>query len=146
MKIKLCLPFKGNFPITFGFGEISADESIREKFNLWGIKGHHGIDFGLPEGIEVLACDKGKVIQVGENRDFGIRVIIKHSWGQSIYAHLKESQLTLNQKVKTGQIIGLSGKSGAAFGPHLHFGIKPNKPNLNNGFLGFVDPSPYLEY
>ena len=33
---------------------------------------------------------------------------------------------------------------GAAFGEHLHFAIKPNNPDLTNGYLGFIDPSPYL--
>ena len=41
-------------------------------------------------------------------------------------------------------MIGLSGSSGAAFGEHLHFAIKPNNPDSNNGYLGFIDPAPYL--
>lgn len=145
MRFKLLLPFKGGFPITFIFGQISSDKQIQEKFKTWRIKGHNGIDFGLPEGTEVLSCDKGKVIQAGENGDFGICVTIKHSWGESIYAHLQQTKVSHNQKVKVGQIIGLSGKTGAAFGAHLHFGIKPNNPDLNNGYLGFIDPMPFFK-
>jgi len=46
--------------------------------------------------------------------------------------------------VQTNKVIGLSGSSGAAFGEHLHLAIKPNNPDLNNGYLGFIDPAPYL--
>jgi len=31
-----------------------------------------------------------------------------------------------------------------AFGEHLHFAIKPNNPDKNNGYLGFIDPAPYI--
>lgn len=145
MRIKLVLPFSGNFPITFKFGAVSIDPGIQEKFILWGIKGHNGIDFGLPEGTEVLTSGSGKVVQAGENGDFGICVTIKHSWGQSIYAHLKKSNTKVGQKVRIGQIIGLSGKTGTAFGEHLHFGIKPKNADLNNGYLGFIDPLPFFK-
>ncbi len=138
------LPFNGNFSITFSFGAQSQDERIKQKFSEWGIIGHHGLDFGLPEGAEVLAVDSGKVIQSGDNGDFGISVTTQHPWGQSLYAHLKEAKVSQDQEVKTGGVIGLSGQTGTAFGEHLHFGIKPNNPDLNNGYLGFIDSTPYL--
>jgi len=71
-------------------------------------------------------------------------VIINHQWGESLYAHLQEIKVTKDQQVKAGEVIGLSGKTGAAFGPHLHFGIKPLNFDQNNGYLGFVDPAPYF--
>lgn len=144
MEPKLRLPFNGDFPATFGFGEVSTVETIKQKFSEWGIVGHHGIDYGLPEGTEVLASDTGKVIQSGENGDFGISIILEHSWGQSIYAHLKETKVNVGDEVEAGKLIGLSGKTGAAFGEHLHFGIKLSNTDSNNGYLGFTDPSPYF--
>jgi type IV secretory pathway VirB10-like protein len=93
-----------------------------------------------------LATDTGKVIQAGENGSFGISITIQHSWGQSFYAHLKEAKVTPdpNKEIKAGELIALSGKSGTATGFHLHFGIKPNKPDAGNGYHGYVDPSPFL--
>jgi len=137
-------PFSGNFPVTFAFGQQSDNEEIKKKFQEWGIVGHNGLDFGLSAGNDVFACDVGKVIQSGDNGDFGTSITIQHSWGQSIYGHLQETKVKENDEVKVNQVIGLSGSSGAAFGEHLHFAIKPNNPDLTNGYLGFIDPSPYL--
>lgn len=143
--IKLKLPFKEKFPITFKFGEISKNPEIKKKYLEWGIKGHNGVDFGLKIGIKVLAADHGKVIFNGVNGEYGLNIILEHKWGSSLYAHLSKIKVKLNKKVKRGQILGLSGSSGFTTGPHLHFGIKPKDPNLENGYLGFIDPEPYLK-
>ena len=137
-------PFSGNFTVTFSFGQQSDNEEIKKKFQEWGIVGHNGIDFGLFAGNEVFACDTGKIIQSGDNGDFGTSITIQHSWGQSIYAHLQGTKVNEGEDVGVNKIIGLSGSSGAAFGEHLHFAIKPNNPDLNNGYLGFIDPAAYL--
>lgn len=138
-------PFNGNFPVTFPFNSQPTSEELKQKFQQWGISGHHGIDFSLPEGTEVVAVDSGDVIQSGENGDYGNSVTIQHPWGQSLYAHLQETKVSVDQTVNAGDLIGLSGQTGSgAFGPHLHFGIKPNNTDNSNGFLGFIDPSPYL--
>lgn len=144
-KILLRLPFKGDYPVTFAFGVTSNREEIKKKFEELGIVGHNGIDFGLPEGAEVVAAAGGKVIQAGENGDFGISVTIQHKWGTSLYAHLKESKVSTKQKVKADEVIGLSGQSGSAFGAHLHLGIRPINTDLNNGYRGYIDPRPYIK-
>lgn len=144
MEPKLRLPFNGDFPITFSFGAVSDNEEIKKKFQERGITGHHGIDYGLPEGTEVVVTDTGKVIQSGDNEEWGISVTLEHSWGQSIYAHLKETKVNVGDEVEAGKPIGLSGKSGAAFGEHLHFGIKLKDADANNGYLGFTDPTQYF--
>jgi len=137
-------PFSGNIPVTFTFGALTDNEDIKKKFSEWGIVGHNGLDFGMSAGTEVFPCDGGKVIQSGDNGDFGTCIAIQHSWGQSLYAHLSETKLKVGDEVFPNKIIGLSGSSGAAFGEHLHFAIKPNNFDSNNGYLGFVDPAPYL--
>ncbi len=144
MEPKLRLPFNGDFPVTFSFGAVSDNEEIKKKFQEWGITGHHGIDYGLPERTEVVAADTGKVIQSGDNGEWGISVTLEHSWGQSIYAHLKETKVNVGDGIEVGKPVGLSGKTGAAFGEHLHFGIKLKDVDANNGYLGFTDPSPYF--
>lgn len=139
----LILPFTGNFPITLEFGEIPSDKNLQLEYEQFGAIGHDGVDFGLPEGTEVLAVDDGEVIQVGEG-DYGITIILKHKWGLSYYGHLSEVSVSLGQEVKKGEVIGLSGDSGFSTGPHLHFSLRPNKYDTGNGFLGKVDPAVYL--
>ena len=99
----LYFPFSGNIPITFSFGQQSDNEDIKKKFQEWGIVGHNGLDFGLSAGNEVFACDVGKVIQSGDNGDFGTSITIQHSWGQSIYGHLQETKVKENDEVKVNQ-------------------------------------------
>ena len=140
----LSFPFYGSVSPSLLFNQVPDDERIKQKFTEWGIIGHNGLDFPLVEGTEILACDSGKVIQVGDNGDYGICVTIQHSWGQSVYAHLKETKVSVDQEVKVSELIGFSGQTGSAFGPHLHFAIKPNNPNESNGYLGLIDPAPYL--
>lgn len=140
----LSYPYYGRYPITFGWGAQSSDEEIKKKYQEWGLVGHNGIDIGLPEGTEVLACDDGTVIQVGDNGDFGISITIKHAWGISIYGHLQSFGVLVNDQVKKKQVIGSSGQTGFVTGPHLHFGIQPISPNGGNGYGGYIDPTPYL--
>ena len=137
-------PFYGSYPISFDFGAVSTDENIQKKYQEWGILGHNGVDFALREGTEVLSCDEGVVIQVGDNGDFGITVTIKHSWGTSIYCHLQSFGVLVNDHVSKAQVVGLSDHTGFVTGPHLHFGIQPNDVNINNGYLGYINPNPYL--
>ncbi|EKE06095.1 MAG: peptidase M23 [uncultured bacterium] len=141
---QLHYPFSGTFAVTFSFGAKSDNEEIKKKFTEWGITGHNGLDFGLTEGTDVYPCDNGRVIQSGENGDFGNSVTIEHSWGTSLYAHLKETKINVGDNAEVNKVIGISGKTGAAFGEHLHLAIKPNNPDVNNGYLGFIDPSSYL--
>ncbi len=137
-------PFYSSYPVTFDFGAQPTDERIKKKYQEWGIVGHNGVDFGLQEGTEVLACDEGMVTQAGDNGDHGISVTIKHSWGTSIYSHLQSFGALVNDHVAKAQVVGSSGQTGFTTGPHLHFSIQPNNPDTNNGYLGFINPAPYL--
>ncbi|MDE2021809.1 MAG: peptidoglycan DD-metalloendopeptidase family protein [Patescibacteria group bacterium] len=97
--------------------------------------GHDGVDIGAPIGTPVLAALTGTVLATG-NTDlahdpqgnqcysFGKWVMLKHNNGlNTMYAHLSEIDVTKGQSVTTGQVLGLSGMTGYATGPHLHFGV-----------------------
>jgi murein DD-endopeptidase MepM/ murein hydrolase activator NlpD len=93
-------------------------------------KGHNGIDLAASIGTPVKAALSGVVIGTG-NTDatpgcysFGKWVFIKHYNGLStIYAHLSEIDVSNGQTVTIGQVLGYSGETGYATGPHLHFGV-----------------------
>ncbi|MDD7449460.1 MAG: M23 family metallopeptidase [Treponema sp.] len=93
---------------------------------------HYGIDFGVPEGTEVFACSSGKVV-LAENRiSTGNSIVIEHLPGlYSIYYHLSEMNVTEGQKVKKGDRIALSGKTGMVTGPHLHWEVRLNGQAVN---------------
>lgn len=93
-------------------------------------KGHNGIDFGVPIGTPLKAALAGTVVGTG-NTDaikgcysFGRWVLIRHANGlDTMYAHLSMVNVGAGQQVATGEVIGYSGETGYATGPHLHFGV-----------------------
>jgi murein DD-endopeptidase MepM/ murein hydrolase activator NlpD len=93
-------------------------------------KGHNGIDLGMPTGTPLKAALGGVVAGTG-NTDairgcysFGKWILIKHGNGLStLYAHLSQIGVSSGQAVETGEVIGYSGETGYATGPHLHFGV-----------------------
>ena len=105
-------------------GIISGSFGNQRIFN--GIKKnpHSGADIAAPEGTSVKASGDGKVVLVGKDYFYtGNMVIIAH--GQelyTIYAHLKEANVKINDEVKQGDVIGFVGKTGRATGAHLHWG------------------------
>lgn len=132
-------PFDGSFKITQEFGKNPAD------YAKFGLKGHNGIDFGLPTGTEVRATHGGVVKEAtNDPTGYGLYIKIENSIEGSLYAHLKEFKVKLNDTVTEGQVIGLSDNTGNSTGPHLHFGYYRLPRDRQNGFSGYVDPAPFF--
>jgi len=141
----LVMPFQGNYPITQGFGAQMTDPTLQAFYTQYGLAGHDGVDFGVPMDTPLYAVDDGNVMQAGPG-DYGTTIIIRHAWGESYYGHLSNTAVNVGEHVTKGELIGYSGESGEATGPHLHFGIRPNNPDMLNGYYGKVDPLQYLPY
>lgn len=103
------------------------------------IRTHHGVEFNVDYNTEILAAASGTVVfagsdntqLLGEHLDFyGNAIVIEHDslWqGQpvyTLYGHLSDIFVSLGQFVDMQQVIGLSGASGIADGPHLHFEVR----------------------
>jgi murein DD-endopeptidase MepM/ murein hydrolase activator NlpD len=141
----LVMPFTGSYPITQGFGAQQTDPSLQAFYTQFGLAGHDGVDFGVPMDTPLYAVDNGTVIWSGPG-DYGITIIIQHGWGESYYGHLSSTVAKVGQAVLKGQLIGYSGESGDATGPHLHFGMRPDNSDMTNGYYGKIDPLPYLPF
>lgn len=86
---------------------------------------HAGIDFGIPTGSPVRACAPGRVVFAGERIVTGNTVIIEHLPGVfSLYYHLDRVSVTAGTAVEGLSPIGLSGATGLATGPHLHWEVR----------------------
>lgn len=132
-------PFNGNYRLTQGFGENPA------AYAKFGMKGHNGLDYGLPTGTPVLAAEDGKVVTVASDPPgFGNYVRIQGNY-VTLYAHLDHATVPVGTRVTAGQQIGVSDNTGNSSGPHLHFGIKPLTADNNNGYFGAIDPMPILK-
>lgn len=88
---------------------------------------HYGNDYGIPTGTEVHACSEGKVVMAESRISTGWSVVIEHLPGlYSLYYHMSELNVSEGDMVKQGDLIGKSGATGLATGPHLHWEIRLN--------------------
>lgn len=99
---------------------------IRSPFGLrgGGILGdkHRGIDLAAEVGTPVRPVLSGRVRTAGTMRGYGKVIWIDHGRDAlSVYAHLSEISVKEGQRVTKATVIGRTGQSGNATGPHLHF-------------------------
>ena len=99
-------------------------------------KMHTGVDFAMDIGNPIYATGDGVVETVDfDFFGYGNCITIDHGFGyETKYAHLNSVNVTEGMKVKRGDCIAESGKSGRASGPHLHYEViyKGNKVNPMN--------------
>lgn len=85
---------------------------------------HRGMDFRAPTGTAIEAVADGRVILTEFHYYAGNSMYIDHGNGViSLYFHLSKFEVSKGEVVKRGQIIGRSGSTGRATGPHLHLSI-----------------------
>jgi murein DD-endopeptidase MepM/ murein hydrolase activator NlpD len=86
---------------------------------------HAGIDYGVPTGTPVTSCAPGKVILAKSRIVTGNSVVIEHLPGvYSLYYHRDSLAVNEGEPVETGTLLGQSGSTGLATGPHLHWEIR----------------------
>lgn len=99
-------------PITSPFGDPNL---------LGGLRTHasdHN-DYGTSEGTPIGAVQSGVVTEVGTHPQFGNYVVVKGLDGHSIrYFHGSSVPVQRGQKVNQGDVIMVSGNTGASTGPH----------------------------
>ena len=108
-----------------------ADAAISDVFGSQRIfngkseSPHLGLDFRVPSGTPVAAMNDGTVLLARLLYYEGNFVVLDHGQGLlTIYMHLSEFKVKEGDQVKRGQVIGLSGGTGRATGPHLHVGVR----------------------
>lgn len=141
-------PFRGDYPITQKYGEIIPGVTYKNE-------PHTGIDYACPEGTPILASADGTVkFAALDQFGYGLMVILYHSDGKgTCYAHLSRIDVKLRDTVKQGDQIGLSGHSGNATGPHLHFEARSKwfdykaheDPVIFLPLMNFADAPEYTE-
>jgi hypothetical protein len=100
---------------------------------------HRGLDIAAETGTPIYACNEGLVIHAEDDLYYtGGTIILDHGHGvKSIYAHLSNVKVTVNQTVSKDDIIGEVGSTGRSTGPHLHWGVMV--------FNTYVDPQLLLD-
>jgi murein DD-endopeptidase MepM/ murein hydrolase activator NlpD len=103
------------------------------------LRPHHGVEFNVPHNTEILAVASGTVVVAGPDNQtvygehlnfYGNLVVIQHDPpynGQpvfTLYGHLSQPLVEVGQRVEAEQVIALSGATGVADGPHMHFEVR----------------------
>ncbi len=157
-------PFSGEFTLTNYF-----DHSLPKQFKdnngyqlnfkglqvRGGIDGHSGYDWVMPTGTPLLAVANGVVDFARSHPPFFCpplkRTVRNQRYVQlrhrapngevfaSVYVHLSRTDVSEGQRVRAGQVIGLSGNTGCSTEPHLHFHVR-RYTNTNNGNSTRIDP------
>lgn len=128
----------------------NANKHIYRRF---GQNGHNGIDIGVIVGTGVLASLDAKVRFVGDGFDFpimgsaaGMCVVLETEDLLIGYAHLSRIYVKEGDSVASGDVLALSGATGAVSGPHLHWEALRKPLSLDNGYLGRFDITPYITH
>ena len=89
-------------------------------------KMHEGLDIANDVGTPVYAAADGVIEFAGRTGGgYGIMVEINHGYGYTTaYAHLSKVLVREGQKVKRGDLIAKSGRTGLVSGPHLHYEVR----------------------
>jgi murein DD-endopeptidase MepM/ murein hydrolase activator NlpD len=116
------------------YEEGSSYRLVQGYFGPFSHQERAALDFKMPRGTKILAAREGVVVRVKEDgekggwnrkyRSQGNNIVIQHPDGSRAgYWHLQKDGALVNvgDKVTKGQVIALSGKTGYAAMPHLHF-------------------------
>lgn len=118
-------------------GRLAGRFGLRRFFNGEARAPHSGLDVAVPRGTPVKAAAEGNVLAVDDYFFNGKTVFVDHGNGLlSMYCHLERIDVRAGEAVDRGQPLGLSGMTGRASGPHLHWSV------VLNGAM--VDPELFL--
>ncbi len=98
---------------------------------------HTGLDISVSKGTPVKSTGDGVVLHAEWGGQYGKLIVIDHGNGiQTYYAHLSAFSVVPGQAIRRGEVIGYSGMTGRASGPHLHYEVRRGGIPMN--------PSKYL--
>ena len=93
---------------------------------------HPGLDISADKGDPVYSTADGRVTHAASAGNYGNLVIVDHGYGlETRYGHLSTFKVTIDQRVKRGDLLGLVGSTGRTTGPHLHYEVRANGRILN---------------
>lgn len=126
----------GGLPFTFPLvpmvdpvpGSVFTQGFGPQKKAVLGVQGvHPGIDLAGPPGAPIHAAGDGTVIAAGPLGGYGNAVILDHgNHLATLYGHQEMVLVTVGQKVKQNDVLGLRGSTGFSTGPHVHFETRVN--------------------
>lgn len=125
------------------------------------LRTHHGVEFNVEKGSQVIAAASGTVVVAGKDdvlafgpqtNFYGNLVVIELDTTfegkpvYTLYGHLSEIYVAEGQHVDAQQFIALSGASGVADGPHLHFEVRLGRNDYGSTYNPRLWLYPFPDY
>lgn len=113
-------------------GQLSSFFGVRrDPFSGLG-EFHPGVDIVVNPGTPVRATADGRVVLAGWHGGYGLAVVVSHDNGlETLYGHLSKVGYLVGQEVRRGEVVGYSGSTGRATGPHLHYEVHVSGAPVN---------------
>ena len=116
-------------PIVVGAYTLPVNRSVFDAHPDYLTKPHHdypAADIPVPQGTPVYAVTSGQILALTAlDSKCGNGIVLDGNDGfRYIFCHGSQLLVTAGQSVAVGQTIMLSGSTGDATGPHLHFGVE----------------------
>ncbi|MGY0025034.1 M23 family metallopeptidase [Streptomyces sp. cg35] len=107
--------------------------------SMWSSGYHTGLDFAASTGTPIYAIHGGTVTEAGWAGAYGYRTVLTLDDGTELwFCHQSSMNVSVGQKVSTGDVIGRVGATGNVTGAHLHLEVHPG------GDATGVDPAAWL--
>ncbi|MHB9759837.1 M23 family metallopeptidase [Streptomyces sp. BYX5S] len=107
--------------------------------SMWSSGYHTGLDFAASTGTPIRAIHSGTVTEAGWAGAYGYRTVLTLDDGTELwFCHQSSLNVSVGQKVTTGDVIGRVGATGNVTGPHLHLEVHPDGQSTG------VDPAAWL--
>ncbi|MEU0832337.1 M23 family metallopeptidase [Streptomyces sp. NPDC056231] len=104
-----------SYTITSTFGQAGS---------MWSSGYHTGLDFAAPTGTPIKAIHTGTIKSAGWSGSYGYRTVLELEDGTELwFCHQSSIDVSVGQKVTTGETIGRVGATGNVTGPHLHLEV-----------------------
>jgi murein DD-endopeptidase MepM/ murein hydrolase activator NlpD len=108
-------------------GRLSSRYGVARVLNGQPRSPHAGLDVAIPTGTPITAPADGIVLDADDYYFCGKTLFIDHGNGLiTMHCHLSEFIAAVGERVKQGQRVALSGATGRATGPHLHWSVYLN--------------------
>ncbi|MGG0385356.1 peptidoglycan DD-metalloendopeptidase family protein [Priestia filamentosa] len=136
-------------PVASGTFTRPAAGPVTSEFGIRSLGDHKGIDIGKRgASVPIVAAADGQVFRSYYSSTYGNAIFITHNVNgkvyTTVYAHMESRNVSGNETVKKGQVIGYMGNTGRSYGAHLHFEMHEGPWNLEK--TNAVDPRKYINF
>jgi len=137
-------PFGGGQKFTLNLSSINSGEwayplpgaKVISPFGSRGGRRHTGTDLKTKPSDNIVAAFDGVVTMSQPYSGYGNCIVLRHNNGlETLYSHNVKNLVKVGERVKAGQKIALTGRTGRATTEHLHFEVRVKGHPYNSDLI-----------